>query len=238
MAYKAILFNGDMVTATLEGSKSETRRPMKNQNILGGTMTAAGLLAGIPEHPEVGGEVIKPPYDIGDILWVRETWQEVYETEFNHDAPGYCVNIKSLIPNFDDIPKIEAGISSDSKCAAMVPRMKYYVFKSSNIQYASSTHGLLWKPNIHMPKQAARLFLKVNDISIQRVQDITSEEIAREGVWIPGCLLPTDEFAKLWDSTISEKKRDRLGWNANPWVWVVKFEKCEMPKNWNVECNR
>jgi hypothetical protein len=92
-----------------------------------------------------------------------------------------------------------------------------------------------WKPSIHMPKVAARIWLKVTDVRVERLQDITSEQISREGVEVeyPHVLNGEEKryaFSTLWNSTIKKSNLDRYGWNASPWVWVIKFERCEKPE--------
>ena len=92
-----------------------------------------------------------------------------------------------------------------------------------------------WKPSIHMPKEAARIWLKVTDVRVERLQDITSEQIGREGVEVeyPHVLNGEEKryaFSRLWDSTIKKSDLDRNGWNASPWVWVIEFERCEKPE--------
>lgn len=112
---------------------------------------------------------------------------------------------------------------------------------------------LLWHPSIHMPKEAARIWLKVTDVRVERLQEITEEQASAEGTnpWDEACYEnngwhPTlsdpdsggepniiDGFHKLWDSTIKKNDLDRYGWNTNPWVWVIEFEQCEKPKEEN-----
>ena len=72
-----------------------------------------------------------------------------------------------------------------------------------------------------MPKEAARIFLKVTDIKPERLQDIDDNGVVAEGLQI------ADPFDELWDSTIKKADQDRYGWEANPWVWVIKFKKLE-----------
>lgn len=91
-----------------------------------------------------------------------------------------------------------------------------------------------WKPSIHMPKEAARIWLKVTDVRVERLQDITSEQIGREGVEVeyPHVLNGEEKryaFSTLWNNTIKKSDIDRYGWDANPWVWVIEFERCEKP---------
>ena len=92
-----------------------------------------------------------------------------------------------------------------------------------------------WKPSIHMPKEAARIWLKVTDVRVERLQEITSEQISREGVEVeyPHVLNGEEKryaFSTLWNSTIKKSDIDRYGWDANPWVWVIEFERCEKPE--------
>jgi hypothetical protein len=90
-----------------------------------------------------------------------------------------------------------------------------------------------WHPSIHMPKEAARIWLKVTDVRVERLQDMWASDVSKEGIRFNK---PTaaDEmlkaFAKLWDSTIKKSDLDRYGWDANPWVWVIEFERFEKPK--------
>ncbi len=92
-----------------------------------------------------------------------------------------------------------------------------------------------WKPSIYMPKDAARIWLKVTDVRVERLQEITSEQICREGVEVeyPHVLNGEEKryaFSRLWDSTIKKSDLDCYGWNASPWVWVIEFERCEKPE--------
>ncbi len=93
-----------------------------------------------------------------------------------------------------------------------------------------------WQPSIHMPKEAARIFLRVTGVRVERLQDITLDDAIAEGcqgkfIGSGECvgagweILPEDEFADLWDSTIKKSDLDKYGWDANPWVWVIEFER-------------
>lgn len=94
-----------------------------------------------------------------------------------------------------------------------------------------------WKPSIHMPKEAARIWLNVTDVRVERLQEITDKDAEREGAQ-PDYPFDYDvnkwpnleHFKKIWNSTIKKADLDRYGWNASPWVWVIEFERCEKPE--------
>ena len=97
-----------------------------------------------------------------------------------------------------------------------------------------------WSPSIHMPKEAARLFLRVTDVWVERLRDIgdcTKEGVPRGG-HATAHMNDYDErcyFRALWNSTIKPADRDRYGWDANPWVWVIEFERISRKAALSVE---
>lgn len=87
-----------------------------------------------------------------------------------------------------------------------------------------------WNPSIHMPKEAARIWLKVTDVRVERLQEITEVQAQAEGCnsgLLTGACTARGQFEDLWNSTIKKSDIDRYGWDANPWVWVIEFERCE-----------
>jgi len=76
-----------------------------------------------------------------------------------------------------------------------------------------------WRPSIHMPKEAARIFLRVTAVRVERLQDCGNMQAKNEG-----CTC-CSQFARVWDSTIKPADLARYGWVANPWVWVIEFER-------------
>lgn len=85
-----------------------------------------------------------------------------------------------------------------------------------------------------MPKEAARIWLKVTEVRAEHLQDITEEQAISEGIFIDKYNLDcgydyVSEFAFLWNSTIKKSDLDVYGWLANPYVWVIEFERCEKP---------
>ena len=106
---------------------------------------------------------------------------------------------------------------------------KQYVFRADKIAesgFKNDSH--IWHPSIHMPKEAARIWLKVTDVRVERLQDMTDDDAEAEG-----CFDYTSTalgFPDVWDSTIKKSDLGSYGWNANPWVFVIEFERCEKPK--------
>jgi len=93
-----------------------------------------------------------------------------------------------------------------------------------------------WRPSIHMPKEAARIWLKVTDVRVERLQDITPEDAWKEGA-ICNCMSPVPDcagnktgFIKIWNSTLKKSDLAHYGWDASPWVWVIEFELCVKPE--------
>jgi len=92
-----------------------------------------------------------------------------------------------------------------------------------------------WRPSIHMPKEAARIWLKVTNVRVERLQEITIDGIRNEGissmaVHAGDMEIALKEWKNLWNSTIKKTDLDSYGWEANPWVWVIEFERCEKPE--------
>lgn len=94
----------------------------------------------------------------------------------------------------------------------------------------SELKNILWRPSIHMPKEAARIWLQVINVRVEQLRDITKEQIVKEGIDFDmehiGILgehydIP---FAALWNSTIKKADLALYGWDANPWVWVIEFK--------------
>lgn len=217
MAIKPILFNTEMIRAILDGRKDATRRIVKgfipDDAVWGYTaFTPKGYISCRGTFADGYGEkFFKLPCESGDILYVRETWKK---------APnGY-----------------------------------YYYEDWQRDDIADVTK---WKPSIHMPKEAARIWLKVTNVRVERLQEIDEDGVWDEGFkFKPPCLTrvsadghtcdldgPCTSHIKycdmtmgelfgreLWNSTIKKSDLDRYGWDANPWVWVIEFERCEKPE--------
>lgn len=105
--------------------------------------------------------------------------------------------------------------------------------KLADLPTFKESSNLIYHPSIHMPKEAARIWLKVTNVRVERLQEMWASDVSKEGIYFTK---PTtaDEmlmaFSKLWNGTIKKSDLDRYGWDANPWVWVIEFERCEKPE--------
>lgn len=239
---KPILFNTEMVKAILEGRKTVTRRIIKkvenDWNFLEITNNAAitKVNAAGEEYPfDVNGlwatfecdydphyPMVKSPYEIGDTIYVRETWQIQSAHRFECD-------VKIAYKAGGELNKIQ-----------FCNRIDYEDFV-----YNKHIGDGRWYPSIHMPKEAARIFLRVTDVRVERLHKITPEQAVCEGVgelFIEACAyddkynnipwnqydgLSIHQFARLWDSTIKPSDVCKYGWDENPYVWVIEFERCD-----------
>jgi len=104
-----------------------------------------------------------------------------------------------------------------------------YVFKADPVPAYPHSFVDRWYPSIHMPKEAARIFLRVTDVRVERLQNISRESAIAEGC---NGAIPILEFKRIWNSTLKHMDHIRYGWAANPWVWVYSFERCEKPEEW------
>ncbi len=217
-----ILFNGEMVRAILRGAKVETRRPVKPRDETsrdwfdtikyrtayheGGGAGDGSVLRG---HIEALIQDYSPLGSPGDLLYVRETW-----------APTGINVIGEEVRYSGSV----AALDVDS-----VHRIVYAADSSGESMDADGP----WRPSIHMPKRAARIWLRVVEVRVERVQEITEPGARDEGIacvpggykWgLPGDQkynAPTHAFRALWDSIYTAQG---LGWDLNPWVWVCRFE--------------
>lgn len=221
MAIKQILFTTEMVRAILMGQKTCTRRVVKgfipDDAVWGYTaFTPKGYISCRGTFPVGYGEkFFKLPYQKGDILYVRETWCRYGKLDdFDH-----------VIEGTEEYYYLADGANPTPYNCFLVQRNGYDEYKDTPV----------WHPSIHMPKEAARIWLKVTDVRVERLQDIDGKGCVKEGIEEEPLKDVGEEFVKgmyhdLWDSTIKKSDIDRYGWDANPWVWVIDFERCDKPK--------
>ena len=223
---KPILFNTDMVQAILEGRKSVTRRVVKPQPKSHIAYACMGSRCGKWGYPgkdawkywdddsfrlpdDISQDELKvkwtPPCHTDDILYVRETWCPAYDGErYFYLSDKHTDREEKQLLDYNDVK---------------------------------------WRPSIHMPREAARIFLRVTAVRVERLQDITDKQTMAEGIgayWILGTGEngyavssrsktlyegPIGAFSANWNSTIKPADLPIYGWEANPWVWVIEFER-------------
>lgn len=222
MSEKPIIFSGPMVRAILEGRKTQTRRVIKPQPPSDGdyrlcTVGSSTVKSeegkhhwatiteerGYPEIVKHQGIYFKLPYSVGDVLWVRETWCELFDHHRDYKNQRQAAYRASTGFEGDEIRK---------------------------------EYGYKWKPPIFMPRWAARIFLEVTAVRVERVQEISFEDCRAEGCnesYVEealNCEHPECKgkhyrekyhFQSLWDSLNAKRG---YGWEVNPWVGVYEFK--------------
>ncbi|WMJ64468.1 hypothetical protein RBI80_14890 [Klebsiella variicola] len=220
MKERGMIFNAEMVRAILDGRKTQTRRPIKWKQT---RFTEIGEREDGSKWPwsedaEHACDFWHPcPFGaVGDRIWVRETFQGPL---FDYDLmDSYC---KDPTP----FEKPEFCVYK----ADGVPAPEFYD--------ADDELHCCWRPSIHMPRWASRILLEITDVRVERLNAISEEDARAEGIIDGGCLNcgepepcgcanpepdATDAFAYLWQSIYGQES-----WNANPWVWVISFERIE-----------
>jgi len=243
MKIKPILFSGPNVRAVIEGRKTQTRRRVKPQpwkenaiEIVESAVIEYSMRNGVWNEKRR----MAPEYVPGDILWVRETWAGV------NSAPEVI------------------SFASPMCRPHLVPDPKYsstdmVIYRADGDAEWTDGDGFMtdrsfWRPSIHMPKWACRIWLRVTNVRVELIQDISIEDSIAEGIgwqetpcpvrkdkthsddWYDGkrceaCGASSvkDVFRDLWNSLYAARG---LGWDKNPWVWVIQFERCEAPDGW------
>lgn len=228
MAEKPILFNTEMVRAILENRKTQTRRLVKpkHRGAAGFNVCfrkSTGEFTGVydwNDEESMYEDRTPAPCQPGDVLWVRETWQRLSDYGERH--------------------------------------YEYRADYEDNEPLRLDGRYITWRPSIHMPKEAARLFLRVKDVRIERLQDMSEEDAISEGYsgvcpgahtvyfsdgyaepchvggeechygyWYCNHSIPEAFGRDIWDGTIKPADLPYYGWEANPWVWVIEFERQE-----------
>lgn len=217
MNEKPILFNSEMVNAILSGRKTQTRRIMGNQPA-GQDLEAVHVRHNDDFNFQWYGNLGESSYfrcplgKPGDQLWVRETW-----ARYNIDQTSHDMAYRATAP-------------------------------------ADWPNDGLWRPSIHMPRWASRINLLITGVRVERLQDISEQDAMAEGITAKEVIIETryeggghveitaerfffvggddegyesaeEAFAELWDSIYGQKEGE--SWQANPWVWVINFERME-----------
>lgn len=230
MKFRPILFSTPMVQAILDGRKTQTRRlcnpypwdkPCKSDydyydHQEGGHVLDSEGLEEYLKNLDLYNKSQKPKYNVDDILWVRETWQQEtkeFETE------------------------IGKGWVSTGR----------YVYRTDNVKLPEESEGFgKWRPSIHMPKEAARIFLEVTDVRVEKLQDISKKDAIAEGIKFMDMPDPLKGQGFVKDFTVNNWHDENPiyllkslwqsiygaeSWEQNPYVWVYSLERVEKPEN-------
>lgn len=225
MKERPILFNAAMVRAILSGKKTQTRRAAKVEiymgieGISGPRIGKYSTVHFLDREHGLSGAIEACPYgQVGDRLWVRETWMP--------DAPrdGTWADVAFYGCKSSPLSAIPEAYRKPEHC----------LFRST----WDGQELVGWKPSIHMPRWASRITLEITGVRVERLNEISEEDARAEGITDGGCLncgnsetdcgclnpLPDarDSFIHLWQSI-----NDEGSWTANPWVWVLEFKRLE-----------
>lgn len=216
MTTRPIIFSGPMVLAILDGRKTQTRRIIvpKHGGVITGPASDGGAIeafGGGAWHEASRMEVRRCPHQPGDKLWVREKFR-IGTERIGDDEYAQLIYCADDEPIEIDGSEIDMG------------RLKL-----------GKTY-----PSIHMPKWAARIWLEITEVRVERVQDISEEDAKAEGLiydgaWWLGGIHPVKKtplcwpyaryaFAALWDSI-----HGKDAWDRNDWVFAYSFERTEKP---------
>lgn len=220
MKETGLMFKAPLVRAILSGQKTQTRRILNPQSaenhphdggtkwvLARGRHTPVGSVGHLSLQDQMGRNC--PLGQPGDRIYVRETWQ------------GPLMSSKEWEEHYfsgaDDLP---AHFRTPAHCQYAADGGPPPEFMTMDDELVSR-----WKPSIHMPKWAARIWLEITGVRVQRLQSITEADCLAEGATgghgaIPGytySATPLEHFRHIWESTGGD-------WAANPWVWVVDFK--------------
>lgn len=219
MNIKPILFSTEMVKAILEGRKTQTRR------------------------------IIKPQPKEGIITTAFDFKKGFYASKIKIEENPDRFEITKLFK-----PKYQTGdilwVRETWQTAwNIIKKIWETIYKADDNLWFDDDGMMIWKPSIYMPKEAARIFLQVTNVRVERLKDISEEDAIAEGVEIihyaepilpvfrkynlkekKGTLNPILSFQTLW-----EKINGEDSWKANPWVWVYEFKQVDKPKHFTNE---
>lgn len=202
MKERPILFKAPMVRAILDGTKTQTRRmvkfPVIDRNGTGCEVAGCELNSMLRQELEQhAGSFLCPYGQPGDRLWVKETWRTFERMHDGLDGILYAAD-DSFIPIQNSRQMADEWV----EC------------------HDNGKHGANWRPSIFMRRWMSRITLEITDVRVERLQDISQEDAAKEGVNFVNTGDFITPYATLWESINGEGS-----WDANPWLWVIAFKK-------------
>ena len=251
-----IIFSTQMVQANLKGQRTMTRRlkglDKINKNPDGFyfqslVLHITGRYTFVPQgnyFPTESDVIhVKPPYNRGDLLWVRETvrlgaWREDGRMAFDYKASPELVNTPWV--RFEDDHDGKKFENLHIRVCDELNKKGFTTDRDGNYHWAPGKSPLKWMPSIHMPKAAARIWLQVQEVRIERLLNINTSDAICEGIkskkidtFLDGTIVmfknyfvdgewflnPIESFKSLWQSIHGQQS-----WDANPWVWIISYE--------------
>ncbi|MGH1594083.1 hypothetical protein ACRBEJ_08670 [Yersinia proxima] len=227
---RPILFNAEMVNAILSGRKTQTRRIIANTGadncipLQKRTKTKDGIYTHVTDAPAYG---LCPLGKVGDQLWVREAYRMAKSLDAH--SPSVVAEL-SLNAGYKK-PWAPIQLEADGTRIG-----KWAGFDTPPVL----TEAGKLRPSLHMPRWASRINLLITGVRVERLQDISEQDAMSEGI-DADCLAESQDhydciadhnmtgrptargyFSNLWQSIYGEES-----WEANPWVWVIEFERME-----------
>lgn len=215
---KPILFNTDMVKAIMDERKTVTRRLI------------------MPHNRRKAKEQV---YTQGNGLWIDSSTD-------NGDKEGHIkdysisscwMSYSWYFEKYADYKPGDILYVREKWCRNT--KIEEYYYAANRKRGVDAPYGLKWHPSIHMPKEAARIWLMVKNVRPERLCNMKLDDFLSEGVYIHpeafndpenAYMQARNEFIAIWDATIPKGQQNLYGWTANPWVWAIEFEQCEKPK--------
>ncbi|CVB12849.1 ASCH domain-containing protein [Serratia marcescens] len=206
MKERPVIFNSEMVRAILSGRKTQTRRVVSDRHLrLIDVASQVGecypLESGIDHANSQSYYREHCPFgQVGDRLWVRETWSSDFANYYPNDRVWYAAD-NNRCSDIEVVNGVRGIYSPESD--VHVP--------------------FRWRPSIHMPRWASRITLEITAVRVERLNDISDGDAIREGCSAADmksgdCV--ADVFARLWASIYGAEN-----WHANPWVWAISFRR-------------
>lgn len=229
-----ILFCASIVRAILSGQKTVIRSAVKDDpvNVIAlidrddKPKNKFGLC--LTDHNVINKHSSCPYGTPGDRLWVRETWADA-------NMDGAPVLAYRADGGIRDLMEEESFLNDRGAFNYDDPRSKPYQFCCWVDDLIAGAEAR-WRPPAHMPRWASRILLQITDVRVERLQDISEEQVIAEGIGLSICqqsletpqtrhqskLTAVHDFAGLWDSI-----NGAGAWDSNPWVWVAEFKRVE-----------
>ena len=207
MKERPIIFNGEMIRSLLDGRKTQTRRIVKGMAL----EWLSDQVGFSPAFVADKDNNLCPYGQPSDRLWVRETF--ALERQVDADQLPPFTDGRPLKQDDDR----SCWVQSHYRATDPTPELAYEYGRDTDEPYVR------WRPSIHMPRWASRITLEITGVRLEHLKDITRGDAMAEGCPFPNMAKgddPRDWFGMIWESI-----HGHGSWDANPFVWVIKFKR-------------